>query len=397
MATLPLEGIRVVDFTQALSGPYCTLLLADFGADVIKVERAGSGDDSRQWGPPFVGDTAAYFLSVNRNKRSVALDLKTEHDRQIAVQLVESADVVVENWRPGTADRLGLGPDAMRTLNPRLVYCSISGFGNQSQRPGYDQVVQGTSGWMSVTGTRDGTPTKSGIPIADIASGMFAAHSILASLVRRHRTSEGAYIDIAMQDALVSMLTYQAGSYFATGQPPQRNGNQHATLAPYGTFDTADGQVNISVGNDRQWEQLCHVIAVPELAYDARFKTNSDRVTNSVELRAELESRLTLEKTRNLLDAFHSAGVPAGAIRDLGEVLTDPDLAARGIILNSTHPRLGELKSPGSPWHIDGESSTARFAPPDLGQHTDEVLEELNLLNLHARKGVESHLERDRV
>ncbi|MGN5239315.1 CaiB/BaiF CoA transferase family protein [Rhodococcus sp. SJ-3] len=378
MVTLPLEGLRVVDFTQALSGPYCTLLLGDFGADVIKVERAGTGDDSRRWGPPFVGDTAAYFLSVNRNKRSIALDLKNEDDRERAVELTTTADVVVENWRPGTADRLGLGHEEMRALNPRLVYCSISGFGETSQRPGYDQVVQGTSGWMSITGAPDGSPTKSGLPIADIASGMFATQAILASLVRRDRTDEGAYIDLAMQDSLVSMLTYQAGTYFATGQSPRRNGNQHATLAPYGTFDTADGQVNISVGNDRQWHSLCEAIGSPDLAADARFATNSDRVANTASLRTELESKLTLLTTGATLAAADLAGVPAGAIHDLEEVLTSRDLEDRGMILTSSHSRLGELQSLGSPWHIDGASSTARLAPPDLGQHTDEIIDELH-------------------
>lgn len=382
MGTLPLEGIRVVDFTQALSGPYCTLLLADFGADVIKVERAGSGDDSRRWGPPFVGDTAAYFLSVNRNKRSVELDLKTEKDREIALELVDSADVVVENWRPGTADKLGLGVDELRTLDPELIYCSISGFGKDSHRPGYDQVVQGTSGWMSLTGAPDTEPTKSGIPIADIASGMFATQAILAALVRRAQTGEGAFIDLAMQDSLVSMLTYQAGTYFATGQSPKRSGNQHATLAPYGTFQTGDGQINISVGNDRQWERLCEAIGTPELATDPRFAVNGNRVTNRVELREVLEAKLSTMRTDELLEAAALAGVPAGAIRELAQVLSDPDLEARGMILTAEHARLGKLKAPGSPWHIDGESSAARMAPPDLGEHTAQVIEELRQLRV---------------
>lgn len=379
---IPLEGVRVVDFTQALSGPYCTLLLADLGADVIKVERTGSGDDSRRWGPPFVGDTSAYFLSVNRNKRSIELDLKSEHDQKLAVDLIDSADVVVENWRPGTADRLGLGQEQMRTMNPGLVYCSISGFGDKSERPGYDQVVQGTSGWMSITGTQSGGPTKSGIPIADIASGMFASQAILASLVRRAGTHKGCYIDLAMQDSLVSMLTYQAGAFFATGQSPRRNGNQHTTLAPYGTFNTANGQINISVGNDRQWEHLCEAIGMPDLATDARFASNGSRVVNVDELRGALESKLMSMETEEVLVAAGLAGVPAGAIRSLAEVLTDTDLRNRGMILTSRHPRFGELNYPGSPWHIDGVSSTARMAPPDLGQHTEEVIEELRQLRI---------------
>ncbi|MQP33228.1 CoA transferase [Rhodococcus erythropolis] len=380
MKTLPLDGIRIVDFTQALSGPYCTLLLADFGADVIKVERAGIGDDSRRWGPPFIGDTAAYFLAVNRNKRSIELDLKSEDGIELALALIASADVVVENWRPGTAERLGLGAEKLRKSHPTLIYCSISGFGADSPRPGYDQVVQGTSGWMSLTGSSSGGPTKSGLPIADIASGMFAAQAILASLVRRDRTGAGAQIDLAMQDSLVSMLTYQAGSYFATGKSPKRSGNHHATLAPYGTFGTADGQVNISVGNDKQWTRLCDALGVAELAREPRFETNSDRVANADELHQALASKLRLLKTDEILSSSTLAGVPAGAISSLAEVLADPELHARGMILTSNHPRLGELKAPGSPWHIDGRSSTARIAPPDLGHDTDDVIEEIRRL-----------------
>ncbi|GAA4641067.1 CaiB/BaiF CoA transferase family protein [Gordonia humi] len=381
MGTLPLEGIRVADFSQALSGPFCTMLLADYGADVVKVERAGSGDDSRRWGPPWVGDTAAYYLSVNRNKRSLALDLKSEDDREIAQRLARHADVVVENWRPGTAERLGLGVDAVRATNPNVVYCSISGFGQESQRPGYDQVVQGTSGWMSITGTADGEPTKSGLPIADISSGMFATQAVLAALLRRAQTGEGAHIDLAMQDSLVSMLTYQAGAFFATGESPSRRGNQHASLAPYGTFATSDGSANISVGNERQWTGLCEAIGAPELLTDPRFVDNGKRVANSVELKTALEGALRNVTTDELLAAADKAGVPAGAIAPIGQVLTDPALLARQMVLTAEHPRLGELKSPNSPWHIDGEVATARIAPPDLGAHNDEVIAELRGLS----------------
>ncbi len=379
MGDLPLTGFRIVDFTQALSGPYCTLQLADLGADVVKVERAGAGDDTRCWGPPFVGDTAAYFLSVNRNKRSVELDLKSDFGREAAIKLIGTADAVIENWRPGTADRLGLGHQPMRELFPRLVYCSISGFGANSHRPGYDQVVQGTSGWMSLTGSADGEPFKTGVPIADVASGMFAAQAILAALVRRDRTDEGAYIDLAMQDALVSMLAYHAGSYFATGRPAARNGNHHATLAPYGTFATADGQVNIAVGNDSQWHRLCTSLNLPGLADDPRFIDNKARVEHRQELHAVLGAALKSEATDTVLASADRAGVPAGAIRDLAEVFMDPATLDRGMVLEAHHPRLGTVRAPGAAWHIDGDSATVRMPPPDLGEHTADILAELGL------------------
>ncbi|MDF3309613.1 CoA transferase [Rhodococcus sp. T2V] len=379
MGDLPLAGIRIVDFTQALSGPYCTLQLADLGADVVKVERAGAGDDTRRWGPPFVGDTAAYFLSVNRNKRSVELDLKSDFGREAAIALVGTADVVIENWRPGTADRLGLGHQQLRELYPHLIYCSISGFGADSPRAGYDQVVQGTAGWMSLTGSADGEPFKTGVPIADVASGMFAAQAILAALVRRDRTDEGAYIDLAMQDALIAMLTYHAGSYFATGRPATRNGNHHATLAPYGTFATADGQVNIAVGNDGQWHRLCAALNLPGLADDPRFADNRARVEHRQELHAVLGAALKLETTTTVLASADRAGVPAGAIRDLAEVFTDPATLERGMVLEADHPRLGSVRAPGAAWRIDGDTATVRMPPPDLGQHTTELLTELGL------------------
>ena len=378
--SLPLDGIRVADFTQALSGPYCTMLLADLGADVVKVERPGRGDDSRHWGPPFVGETAAYFLAVNRNKRSLELDLATPGGREAAAALVASSDVVVENWRPGTAARLGLDAATLRERHPRLVHCSISGFGADGPpRAGYDQIVQGMSGWMSLTGDGSGEPTKAGVPVGDISAGMFAAHGIMAALFKRERTGEGSVVDVAMLDSLVAMLAYQATRFFATGVPPLREGNQHATIAPYGTFATRDGTLNVCVGNDQQFQRLCAALNAQQLGGDSRYQTNPLRLEHREELTEELSEVFRELTCADILARLELAGVPAGPIRTLDEVFADPDVQARGLQLRVEHEQLGEVSVPGGPWRIDGEPVSARLAPPILGQHTAQILEELGL------------------
>ncbi|MEP7035100.1 MAG: CoA transferase [Dermatophilaceae bacterium] len=380
--SLPLEGIRVADFTQALSGPYCTMLLADLGADVVKVERPGRGDDSRHWGPPFVGDTAAYFLAVNRNKRSLELDLRSPGGPEAAAALVARSDVVVENWRPGTSARLGLDAATLRERHPRLVHCSISGFGSDGPpRAGYDQIVQGMSGWMSLTGDRAGEPTKAGLPVGDISAGMFAAHGIMAALFKRERTGQGSVVDVAMLDSLVAMLAYQATRFFATGVPPLREGNQHATIAPYGTFPTKDGILNVCVGNDQQFQRLCIALDAPELGADPRYQTNPLRLEHRGQLTDELSRLLCQLTSADVLQRLELAGVPAGPIRALDEVFADEDVQRRGLQLRVQHEQLGEVSVPGGPWRIDGAPVIARLAPPFLGQHTAQILDELGLDN----------------
>ncbi|MCI2422933.1 CoA transferase [Saccharopolyspora sp. K220] len=361
---LPLSGIRVADFTQALSGPYFTMPLTDLGADVVKVERPGHGDDSRRWGPPFVGDTAAYFLSVNRNKRSVVLDLKTEAGIAKALALAARSELVVQNWMPGTADRQGLGYAEVAERAPDVVYCAISGYGLDVALPGYDQVVQGTSGWMSLTGAPDGPPTKIGVPVGDVATVMFATQAIVAALVWR---GAGAHIDVAMQDSLVAMLAYHAGAFLSTGVSPHRNGNEHSTVAPYGTFEVSDGHMNLAVGNDRQWQRLC-----AELAADVRFATNPARSVNRVALYASLVRLLRTIPAAEVLAAARAAGVPAGRINTVAEAVADSDL-----VTEACHPRLRVVRSVGSPWRFDGEAPRAYSPPPNLGQHTDEVVLDL--------------------
>jgi crotonobetainyl-CoA:carnitine CoA-transferase CaiB-like acyl-CoA transferase len=371
---LPLAGLRVLDLTHALAGPYCTMLLGDLGADVIKLEPPG-GDHARRWGPPFVGGESAYFLSVNRNKRSVLLDLKQAPAREAAIALALASEVVVENHRPGALARLGLGAGELRSRKPELIYASISGYGQD--RPtlvGYDQIAQGTSGLMSITGSPDGPPTRAGIPVADIMAGMFTAHAILAALLERRRTGVGRTVDVALNDSLLAVMTYQAGRYFATGQVPSREGNHHSTIAPYGTFATRDGHLNIAVGSDEQYRRLCQVLEAPELADDPRFATNAGRQAARAQLVLEIERRLARRTSAEWLARLEAAGVPAGPIHDLAAAFSDPVAVERGMRVEVDHPTAGRVVQVGSPWKLDGASSPVRLPPPLLGQHTAEVL-----------------------
>ncbi len=377
-APQPLSGVRVLDLTHALAGPYCTMLLADLGADVIKVESPGVGDQSRTWGPPFVNGESTYFMSVNRNKRSVALDMKQQAGLEAAIGLALASDVLVENFRPGTVARLGLGWDVLHERKPELIYASISGFGQgRPNLAGYDQIAQGTSGLMSITGEPKGQPTKVGVPVGDLVAGMFAAHAILAALLERTRTGAGRYIDVALNDSLLALLTFQAGRYFATGEPPGREGNHHPTVAPYGTFATRDGHLNLAAGSDEQYRRFCEALQAPELATDPRFATNADRQRARNELAMEIERHLTRRTTGEWLARMEAAGIPAGPILDLATALSDPVAVERDMRLEVDHPSAGRIGQVGAPWKLDGLSSPIRSAPPLLGQHTEEVLTEL--------------------
>lgn len=376
-APLPLAGIRVLDLTHALAGPYCTMVLGDLGADVVKLESPGSGDQSRQWGPPFINGESSYFLSVNRNKRSVALDLKSEAGRASALELAMKSDVVVENFKPGTMARLGLDPAALQTRKVALVVASISGYGqNQPTLTGYDQIAQGTSGMMSVNATPDGPPTKVGVPIGDISAGMFAVQAILAALVERERTGRGRRIDVALNDSLLALHTYQAGRLFATGEVPSRDGNYHATIAPYGTFAVRDGFINVAVATDAQFQRFCAALDAPELADDPRFGTNAKRQAARHELYQEMGRRLSSGSREEWLARLAEHGIPAGPILDIKEAFASPLATARGMRVEVEHPSAGSVSQVGSPWKLDGESSPIRLPPPALGQHTEEVLRE---------------------
>ena len=372
-----LAGVRVVDFTQALSGPFSTMMLADLGADVVKVEAPGRGDDSRHWGPPFVGDDSAYFMSVNRNKRSAALDIKEPAGRQAVLDLVADADVVVENWRPGTAARLGLDAATLREGNPGLIICSISGYGQDGDsRAGYDQIVQGTSGVMSLTGPPD-VPVKWGVPAADLAAGMFAATAVVAALYERRASGRGRDLDIAMQDSLVAMLTQHAARYLATGDLPPKDFNGHSTIAPYGTFGTADGHVNICVGNDAQFQRMCVGLDLDALAVDPRFATNPLRLRSQDDLLDALRRRLSELATDEVISRLEQARVPVGPIEDLAQVLHDPGVRSRQMVLAVHRDGYGDTEVVNGPWKIDGRTSVVYRQPPRLGEHTEEVLADL--------------------
>jgi len=379
MTTRPLDGITILDLSRVLSGPYCTMLAADMGARVIKIEHPVRGDDTRAWGPPFLGTESAYYLSVNRNKESVAVDFKTPEGRAIVHALAAKADVIVENFRPGTLDPIGLGYEDVAAKHPSLIYVSISGFGQTGPRrdeAGYDAVAQAEGGLMSITGAEDGPAVRLGVAIADIAAGMFAYQGLLAALIARGRTGRGQRVDVSLLDSVAALLTYQASRYFATGEAPQRHGNRHASIAPYDTFQTADGIIVLAVGNDSQWQQLCRVIEAADLGADARYRTNAGRVEHYAALVAALAPLLRSWRLDALIDALRQAGVPCGAVRSIDLALADPQIAARAMVETLNHPSIGALQTLGLPVKLSDTPGQIRTAPPTLGEHTRAVLAE---------------------
>ena len=376
----PLSGLTVLDLTRVLSGPYCTMLLGDMGARVIKVEQPGRGDDTRAWGPPFIGSESAYFLGTNRNKESLTLDFKASDGRAILERLVARADVMVENFRPGALARLGLDYDSLARSHPRLIYCSISGFGQdgpRSSQPGYDAVIQAEGGLMSVTGDPDGPPFRVGVAIADLVAGLLAAQGITLALLARARTGRGQHVDISMLDGVVSLLSYHASIYLTTGATSGRVGNRHATIAPYETFPARDGEFFLAVGNDDQFVRFCRVAGLQELGQDQRFATNPARVEHADELRRRLGPVLAGRTRQEWIETLTAAGVPCGAVRSVPEALSDPQVVARRMIEAVEHATLNSVKVLGTPIKLSDTPGAVRTAPPVLGQHTEQILGEL--------------------
>ncbi len=378
--THALSDITVIDVSRILAGPYCTMMLGDFGAEIIKIEQPGRGDDTRHWGPPFTETgQSAYFLCANRNKRSLALNLKHPRGQEILRELVRQGDVLIENFKAGTMERLGLGYESLREINPGLIYCAITGYGQDGpyrDRPGYDTAIQAQGGVMSITGPVDGEPYKVGVAIVDVTTGMNAAIAILAALHHRQRTGQGQFIDVALFDSHLGWLINVASSYLVSGEPPRRYGNAHATIVPYQTFATADGYLMVAVGNDGQFAAFCRVIQRPELAQDPRFATNPARVQNREALIPLLARIFHQRTTAEWLEALVAAKVPCSPVNDIPAALADPQAQARNMVQEVVDSQGSRVPQVGPVAKMSETPPSIRTAPPYLGEHTAQILRE---------------------
>ena len=374
----PLSDLVVLDLSRVLTGPYAAMMLGDLGARVIKVERPGTGDDTREWGPPFVGEgderESTYFLSANRNKESIVLDLKDEGDKDTLTRLVRHADVLVENFRPGVLDKLGFGDERLAELNPRLVTLSITGFGHdgpEASRAGYDQIIQGEAGLMSLTGPDAGTPTKVGVSIADLLAGIFGITGVLAALHEREHTGRGKVVRTSLLAGIVAVHSWQATRWLIGGEVPEAIGNRHPTVAPYGAFECTDGIVQIAVGNDTIWARFAPLVGIdPD---DERFRSPSDRVSATDELERLIAERVAEHPISHWLEQFAANGVPAGEVKPLDKVYEWPQVLSQGLIVETEHPALGPIRLPGPPVRFDGEEPFTHAPPPTLGEHSDAI------------------------
>lgn len=378
-----LTGVKVLDLTRILAGPMCAQMLGDMGADVIKVEPPGTGDDTRTWGPPFVAGESAYFLGINRNKRSLTLNMASKAGQEIVQQLVKQSDVLVENFKLGTLEKWGITNDWLETNAPRVVRCSITGYGSSgpdAALPGYDFVLQAESGLMSICGEPDGTPTKYGVAIVDVVTGLYACNAILAALAARARTGRGQHVEVCLYDSGIAMLINVASNYLISGKDARRFGNGHPSIVPYTTYPTADGMMALAVGNDGQFARFAETAGHPEWPRDARFAKNPDRVANRETLDPLIAQALKRAPTAAWIEKLRAAGVPCGPINSVAEALTDPHTLARGMVRTVRHPVVGDLQMVGIPFRMNGTPPDIRRAPPLLGEHTDEILrDELRL------------------
>ncbi len=376
-----LENVRVIDLTRVLAGPYCTMMLADLGADVIKIELPGQGDDTRHWGPPFAkGGESAYFISANRNKRSITLDLKSDRGKEILKALIRQGDVLVENFRTGTLERWGLDYEALQQLRPGLIYCTITGYGTTGpykERPGYDFMVQAMGGFMSVTGPAKGPPTRAGIAIADVGTGVLASTAIVAALFARERSGEGQRIDMSLLDSQVALLSYVVSNYLISGDLPQRYGNGHPNIVPYQEFQARDQQFAFAAGNDGQWRKFCQAVEHSEWIEDARFATNAARLANRETVVSMLNELFGTRDAADWMALCEEIGIPAAPINNLEQVFQDPQVQARNLRIEAPHPTAGTVPMIASPLNIPTRPTRVRFPPPLLGQHTDEILQSL--------------------
>jgi len=377
-----LSNIRILDLTRVLAGPYASMILGDMGADIIKIERPDTGDDSRSFGP-YVNGESAYFMSINRNKRSMTLNLKTDEGKKLLLDMIEKVDVVMENFRPGTMEKLGLGYETLKEINPRLIYAAMSGFGHTgpySQRPAYDGVVQAMGGIMSITGEEGGKPTRVGPSIGDLAAGMFGAIGILGALTSRNETGTGQKVDVAMLDCQVALLENAVARYVISGETPKPAGNRHSSIVPFEPFETEDGEIMIAAGNDALWQKLCIAMDKENILEDERFSTNPLRNDHYETLRPLIADVIKTRKTSQWQDTLDQAGVPNGPINTIDKVMEDPQVMARNMILEVDHPIAGTVKVPGSPIKMSDNKDEIRMPSPVLGQHTEEILKEV--LNL---------------
>ncbi len=377
MSAGALNGIRVIDFSRVLAGPYCTMTLGDLGAEVIKVEQPGIGDGARQWGPPWVGEESAYFLSANRNKKSITLNLKHEEGQRLARELIASADVLVENFRPGTAKKLGLDYETISSEVPSIIYCSISGYGQNGpyqERSGYDFMIQAQGGILSITGPEEGPPSKVGVAIVDITAGLHATSAILAALLHRKESGEGQFIDIALLDVQVGWLANIAHNYFATGDTPRRFGNAHPNIVPYETFPTSNGYLAVAVGTDAQFQRLCTALGRSDLGEDPKYQTNADRVEHRELLVPELQAVFRQQTAGEWIELLLEHRIPVGPVNDIPTVLNDPQVLAREMVQEVEHSSLGPIQQLGPVPKLSRTPARVRKAPPTLGEDTESLL-----------------------
>ncbi|HHW36584.1 MAG TPA: CoA transferase [Bacillales bacterium] len=372
-----LEGIKVLDLTRVLAGPYCTMILGDLGAEILKVEAPGGSDDTRYWGPPYKGTESAYYLCANRNKRAITLNLKTEKGKEILKSLLVESDVVIENFKSGTMEKWGLGYSKLKEMNPKIVYCSITGFGHSGpyrNLPGYDFIIQAMSGLMSITGSEESGPVKVGVAVSDLFTGLYAVVGILAAINERNQSGEGQSIDISLFDSQLSALANVASNYLISGEIPGLLGNQHPNIVPYQLFDTKDGQMVVAVGNDGQFRKLCSLLGIEDIGVDERFIANSERLKNRDELIEILAFQFKSKTSKEWLFHLNEAGIPSGPIQNMKEVFGDPQVIARDMIYEMKHPTAGEIMVVGSPLKLSRTPVKVRYHPPLAGEHTKEIL-----------------------